>query len=951
MKKATLLFIWLTLVLQPVQAQDPSFFIIGEDVLSGVDIYDLHQDKNGIIWIASNKGVYQYDGIEFTQITVPEAKGSSFFNFLELDNGIIFNNLSGQFFISDGERTTLYFQVPDTLMSNIIDVTLDSNNDLIVTSNSIYKVHEGKISEIIYRRRAGYLISPLILPDGRIFIQDILDGMTEIVNGEIKTHLFHQKLKNDNVIKYFNAQLLFFTPHYIQLFTTQHGELNNVFSRHEESGRVFIINNQLWIAYNSSGVEILDSNFQTISGKQRYFKDHFISAYLKDKEGNIWLGTFGDGLLFIPEMETKTINNINSDTKIRRVTANENGDVFFGSLKGKIFKLDTAGHTSILLSDNPKNIEFLEAIPKTDLLLFDAKLLVEFNTKTQERFEYELGALKDIEPIDDSIYIIATNVGMLLYNPYHKKSPFTTRPTPHPSFHYIGHYNERLYCAGYDQMVQTVYAGSSGGLKLNKIGVAPTAFLLNDKIVLALDILYHKGKIYVGTQKNGILIFENDKLIAQWDDKSGFLTRYFSKLYIYNNLLYAASDKGILVCNFDGEIQHVINQSSGLATNMITDFEIVRDQLYVTHQKGVQRINLQTLSPVSFIPEIEITEVLVNDIAPTSASTTFNHLQHKFSFSLRSPTYKYRDEITYAYRLLPIESNWNTNPLEYNTIEYKSLSPGDYTFEVKALFRDINSETRRYIFTITTPYWQQWWFFLLLGVLIVAITVCIYYYRVQKQLKTAHALQELNASKLTAIQSQMNPHFIFNALNSIQDLVLKGDIDNSYSYITTFSNLVRKTLKYSDKDFIAFEQEVELLHLYLAIEKLRFKTEFEYDLRTNTISDILIPPMLIQPFVENAIVHGLFHKTSDRRLTIDFQLHDDLVCVIEDNGIGREKAIEIQKRKTGQESFSTTAIRKRFDILQEVFGSSLGVEYIDLHEGEQSVGTKVILHIPVKKRF
>ncbi|MBK7665930.1 MAG: histidine kinase [Sphingobacteriaceae bacterium] len=198
----------------------------------------------------------------------------------------------------------------------------------------------------------------------------------------------------------------------------------------------------------------------------------------------------------------------------------------------------------------------------------------------------------------------------------------------------------------------------------------------------------------------------------------------------------------------------------------------------------------------------------------------------------------------------------------------------------------------------------------------------------------------------------MNPHFIFNSLNSIQDLILKGDVEHSYSYITTFSNLVRRTLSYSDKDFIDFEQEIKLIELYLSLEKLRFKKDFSFTINTNNIVDIQIPPMLIQPFIENALVHGLLHKEGEKKLTIHFELKDTLICVIEDNGVGREKSKAIKLRQRSEhESFSSKAIYKRFEILSNVFEGQFGYTYEDLQKENQATGTRVSLIIPVKHKF
>jgi len=212
--------------------------------------------------------------------------------------------------------------------------------------------------------------------------------------------------------------------------------------------------------------------------------------------------------------------------------------------------------------------------------------------------------------------------------------------------------------------------------------------------------------------------------------------------------------------------------------------------------------------------------------------------------------------------------------------------------------------------------------------------------------------KEQRKSELKALKSQMNPHFIFNALNSIKDLVLQGNVDSSYSYITKFSNLVRKTLNHSNQEFISFEDEIKLLELYLTIEKLRFKKDFTFNIVANNIEDVNIPPMLIQPFIENALIHGLLHKEGLKTLSIKFELDEELICTIKDNGVGRLKSEEINQRKKGKEkSFSVNAIQQRFSLFKETFGNKIGIKYIDNTEDDLVIGTTVILKIPFVNRF
>jgi len=286
-------------------------------------------------------------------------------------------------------------------------------------------------------------------------------------------------------------------------------------------------------------------------------------------------------------------------------------------------------------------------------------------------------------------------------------------------------------------------------------------------------------------------------------------------------------------------------------------------------------------------------------------------------------------------------------PTSENVIQFESLPPGEYLFKIKAKYGVKESEQFVYKFEISSPIWYRWWFYLLL-VLSVTFTLYLYFkILLKRQKKSAQIEKELNTSKLTAIRSQMNPHFIFNSLNSIQALVLKGDVENSYSYINKFSNLVRNTLTFSDKEFIDIELEIELLNTYLSLEQLRFRENFQFEIEHSDIEGIKIPPLLIQPFIENAIVHGLLHKEGLKRLEISFELGETLVCTITDNGVGRAKSKEINERqRPGHQSFAVSAVQKKLELLKSRFTDKIGFKYYDLEEDGESLGTTVIIHLP-----
>jgi tetratricopeptide (TPR) repeat protein len=214
-----------------------------------------------------------------------------------------------------------------------------------------------------------------------------------------------------------------------------------------------------------------------------------------------------------------------------------------------------------------------------------------------------------------------------------------------------------------------------------------------------------------------------------------------------------------------------------------------------------------------------------------------------------------------------------------------------------------------------------------------------------------HTISELNQTNL---RQQMNPHFIFNTLNSIQYYVFQNDKIASNNYMTKFASLIRKTLENSRHTEISIKEELEALHLYLELEELRFKEKFEWRITVDEEIDTLafkIPTMLIQPYVENAIMHGLMNKENGKGfLHVELQLHDDqILCTVEDNGIGRAKAMQIKQQKNNNhQSMGTNITESRLKLVNELYGKSMKVVYTDLLDNRgEPAGTKIEINIPI----
>ncbi|QSS96257.1 histidine kinase [Psychroflexus sp. ALD_RP9] len=260
--------------------------------------------------------------------------------------------------------------------------------------------------------------------------------------------------------------------------------------------------------------------------------------------------------------------------------------------------------------------------------------------------------------------------------------------------------------------------------------------------------------------------------------------------------------------------------------------------------------------------------------------------------------------------------------------------------------------------------------FLIASIILILLLVAVFlfYSAKQKEAKKAALIkQELKASQqqlalekqyrdseLKALKAQMNPHFIFNVLNSIQEFIVLNKKDLASEYLATFAELIRSYLFFSNRGSLTLEEEVDTLEKYLELEQLRFSQNFKYQILTDSIIDldsIEIPTMIIQPYVENAIKHGLFHKKGDCNLNINFSLETQSVlkCIITDNGIGRAKAKVLNKKKSKlNQSFASQATASRLDLLNQKSFEKIGVKITDLIENNEPKGTKVSLTIPIK---
>lgn len=320
--------------------------------------------------------------------------------------------------------------------------------------------------------------------------------------------------------------------------------------------------------------------------------------------------------------------------------------------------------------------------------------------------------------------------------------------------------------------------------------------------------------------------------------------------------------------------------------------------------------------------------------------------------ALAYPT-DYRME--YSYRISGLHGDWI--PIGQNRfVTLPSLSPGDYIFEVKAGNPLSNAPVRSLGIHVATPFYMELWFLLLAGLLLVASIVLVMQWRIRRIRKEESARTEINKKmaelELKALRSQMNPHFMFNSLNSIKNYILQAEPKLAAEYLSNFAHLIRMILQNSREKSITLEEELETLKLYIELEQLRFEDAFDFHCSVDhelRLDSVKIPPMLLQPYIENAIWHGLMHKKAHGHLSLAFKTQNGTVsCIIDDDGIGRAKAREMKSLSAVRyKSMGMGITKDRIEIMNKMDELGIEAEIIDKVDALGTAsGTTVIIRIP-----
>lgn len=733
-----------------------------------------------------------------------------------------------------------------------------------------------------------------------------------------------------------------------------------------------------WINTHEDGLLVSAKNNDQLIADTIAVAFKLISGVYEDRQGNIWAACF-DGLMQVREVQYDYFDFTRQHFDIRNLVTTAQNTVLASTTKGllpcnnKGFTILPAHSATVNTFSGLADAWCNDAQGRTWLAMREGKLLLLdkyglHNVTALVPGDSNMNWRIDYNPVNKKLYVVCTD--SLLYGDtkgFHAFQSTDGTYVLHPrSIHafsngymLVGAAGDRCWVIdtnGYRREVTKeigavelhadilfceqpdgkFWMANSGGL---------SRFYWNKQHVPVRDVQI--------TTKDGL---PNDAVHALTLDAQGRLWAVVASGLVVIELNRASPHQPI-VHRFSEEAG--INSNQWILTRLLTDAEGL---VWMSFPNSIYRFNPQLIQfnntpPVAAIEDIQLNgqhtpwKPLTDSVygyrqIPQQAQLPY--YLNTVNISFKAPCFNGYSGIEYSWQLEGEDNTWSP-PIKNSSVSFIKLPPGNYRFKVRARKSNTNwGPPASFLFVISEPYWQTWWF--RTGILAIVIALLVFFFknRLQQIQHKAQVRTQLQELELKALRSQMNPHFIYNALNSIQALVLNDQPHEASGYISKFGRLLRQVLNHSEHSVVLLQEELSALELYLQLEQLRLNFTLDYTIETAaTINPLAerVPPLILQPFAENAVWHGLSKKQGDKKLHIYITTDNNwLVAEITDNGIGRKQAVG----KTRQPQH----VSKGMDITERRISefnhnpAVAAIEIVDLYnENNLPIGTKVILRI------
>ncbi len=920
-----------------VNAQEPSYKVIGlESGLLSTTIYKINQDSKGVLWLATDKGVCSYDGFDFKtyesdyyydQDILALAIGS--------DNRIWHINLSGKlYFIRNGRvHIVSNFRFSDL---PIVDMYIKRDTIwLVFKKDGKFKLASYNIKENGFEFLEEY---PIVThttafslerdtSNSTFYMQQTSDHNGYDVITEVKTGnvISNKKIKKAPSLTGFNLTStdLILGHSNTELFLIDNDSIVDKLNTSKWFNEVGLngakVYDSNYFLFSDNGIQVVSIEEGKLKPNYEFLLDFQVLSIFQDTENSFWIGTRNSGLLYIPDLSTLIYNKLNSglsSTHVRTITLMESGEIYMGLDNGEIFK------------SADDNIEFVAdgfGSEINRILKKENKIWVASNKNfsmydLQSNFRQTMSvSSKDICFEDKGDVLISSSSWCLKIDceNYIEKGSFLDSPFV----------TNRSYAIADDG--KYIWSGTVEGLVLiDKEDYSIIDTLLSNNIS---DIaIGEDGLVFASTFTKGVYRLEDFKVVKHYDSASGLSSSNISDIHYDEEKLYVSTDNGLNIINTQNGHIVYLNTSDGLPTGEINEAVPHDNIIWVATNSGLCKIPKPQLVEKQHDLRLSVNQVSINQ----KDTVVFSHYdlnsdQRQIHFYFSSPSFNTLDYLDFYYRHSQLDTTWQL--AIKNQMQISSLPYGDSKIEVYAIDKNSLNKTviKTISFQVETPLLHQTWFrFLMIACALISFIFIWTKYISRKHLREKSKLlnqQKVDGLKLTALQNHMNPHFISNSLFAIQDLLDSDERWEASAFTSKFAELMRHSMLLSSKERISFKEEIEFINKYLNLEKLRFDPPIQYFVNIDNKllgkqNEIFVPPLLIQPLIENALKHAVFEENKKATIMLNFKLGTDyLTCEVVDNGLDFPD-IEGKIIKVGLNSTGLKTVRKRLELNAKQLG-------------------------------
>jgi hypothetical protein len=933
--------------------------ITTKDGLASSECYKIIQDKQGYIWISTDAGLCKYNGNQFQTFTTTDGlPTNTIFEIMEDKYGRIWGGgfHGGIFYIENDKVHNIDANTYLTAEGNknkelIRKIILDDKDVLHVgTTKNYYKIYPennyGRLEDYPEEDTSFTLLKTInndLLFSRIISLKSKSDSYTKhyiITNGK-KYQLYPSyDLRQALVPNYFacltpNREIIFslgnklFCYNYYKLIIRSYNnDINCLYYDKDEN---------LWIGFARQGYNVYPKgnlDIPPISGLHQ----NSVAGFFEDNEGGLWINTLNKGIFYSPKIDILSYPELN-DQNIPAISV-LNEQLYISNSNHQIYTIKNNKLEWLLSQEQQAHSERIFFSNINGNMYRSGGKSIKFNTsglfETFNYRSYHTAAIFN-QLIEGADSLWGINHEELLG--IAGQNVLSAHKLP-----------SRGFCL-YQSNLNELLVGCMNGLYEYKKDhfIKIPIIHKNENIRISYITENKSGDLLLSTRGMGVFIRKKNRWI-NINQSHGLASDLCNHIYCSaDSTYYISTNKGISVIKQTGNSLKIenINISNGIPANevnMVTEYD---NRIYLATENGI--CSYPTNSKIFNITQPFLTVKSISITGdPLINNTEYKHNQNDLFFSVDVLSFQSPKENKVKYQLIPTDKNAKYSH-EYK-IHYDNLPPGDYTLTIQAVNNNGTEGTpTTYHFTICEAFWTTWWFtsFAVITILFISgFTVRKRINYLRKKENEKNLLKEkIVEFHYTALRAQMNPHFIFNVINSIQLYVLKNQPKEAYNYLSKFSKLIRRVLENSKEKLITLYDELETLNLYMELERIRLDGNVEFSTRINDsveIEKLLVPSMIIQPILENSIWHGIVPLNGLRSGKIILYIHieeESLIIKIRDNGIG----IDPDKIKS-HESFGLNLIRDRLSLLH----GTTSIEIANLLDEKNNIGgAEVTIQLPL----